>query len=68
MTGDRGRRLDLAAVDEARDLVRVTGVCDRGEHDQCRGRVYAGHVDGGGVLGARYVSCECECHDVAEAA
>ncbi len=48
--------------------VRMTGVCGNGKHDECRGRVYIGHVLEGGQRGAKFASCQCDCHDLQAAA
>ena len=42
----------------------VTGLCGRGHHDDCSGRVYAPHLAGR----AKYLACGCDCHREAEAA
>lgn len=39
-----------------------TGTCARGEHDQCRGRVYSGHASVGDRFVAQYRRCQCPCH------
>ena len=47
----------------------VTGLCDRGRHDECSGKVYVGHHDETSTyvkpwnrrMVARYVPCGCDC-------
>jgi len=40
----------------------VTGLCDRGHHDECSGKVYDGHnVRRHGRKVAGYVKCGCDC-------
>jgi len=46
----------------------VTGLCARGRHDECSGKVYDGHnVRRHGRKVAGYVKCGCDCHGEAMA-